>query len=179
MFAEGKGGKRLGRTSRLVPSLCSTDTEAQIHVLETVIGGLFLLAAIIAAISASPNTTQRDRGVNQLELLAEDALRSLANLPPDGVNSSRYQDSTLSYYCVTQQAGKLSNYFNMSFASTISYSFKLYNYSDVNSKTLVLSYASSPHIISDSATCHRIVTYGAVVYDFVLVLWLEPREVGV
>ena len=156
----------------------SSDDEAQIHVLETVIGGLFLLAALIAAINAAPNTSQSDSGVNQLDILGEDALRALANLPPENANSTRYQDSTLTYYCVTGQTWNLSSYFNMSFKNTVSYSFKLYNHTGPGDKLLVFSYATSAHIMSDSAACYRIITYKEAIYDFQLVLWLEPREVS-
>ena len=172
------GSEGFLQNKRPFAACLSSDHDAQIHVLETVIGGLLLLAALIAAINTAPNTSQSDSGVNQLDLLGEDALRALANLPPENVNSTRYQNSTLTYYSVTGQTENLSNYFNMSFRSTVSYSFKLYNHTGPQSKSLVFSYATSAHIMSDSAACYRIVTYNEVVYDFQLVLWLEPREVG-
>jgi len=159
-------------------SIFVRSNEAQIHILETVIGGLFLLAAIMAAINIAPNTTQQDSGLGQLELLGNDALRSLANLPPEKANASRYHNSTLTYYSVTQQVENLTKFFNASFEVTVSYAFSLYNYSSGEGRELVFSYYTSLPILSDSVSCHRLVTYKEMVYDFRLLLWFEPREVS-
>ena len=174
-------GKRPGssffRRRRFRPGLVR-DKTAQIHVMETVIGGLFLLASIIVAIDINTNITQKDTGVNQLGILGEDTLRSLASLPPDIANASDYQNSTLIYYCVTGQVDGLSNFFNRSFESTVSYSFKLFSYQFGGPKNVVFSYSTSLHVMSDSASSHRILSHDGVIYDFQLILWFEPREVS-
>jgi hypothetical protein len=171
-------GKSFSRKGSVLIRL-SRDKRAQIHVLETVMGGIFLMAAIYASYQISSNVTQSDTGISKLEILGGDALRSLDNLPPEGVDGSLYGNSTLRYYCVTGQIDNLTEFFNMSIPTSLSYSFSLELYQSAGVEgEVVLSYSTSSIITTNNAICHRMVCHQGEVYDFQLVMWQEPRGVA-
>ncbi len=156
----------------------SSDDSAQLHILEVVIGGLLVIAAILAATDIYPRTSQSDSGRSQLEILAEDSLRSLDNLPPAGVNATSYRNSSLVYFCSKADVAALTGFFNSSLEERVSYAFSCYNHSEDNGdEALLFGFETSSHILSNTATSHRIVVYQTFIYDFTLVLWLEPRAV--